>query len=227
MSASGISKEDSTLDPRWQQAMDCFDSGDALGAVRLYKSLAADGEGCAFVEVGNIYELGKTSGTPNFEEAATWYRKAVFEIDDPKAHLGLARMYFNGQLQGETAADAFARHATRAAERGEPLAWLMLGLAYEAGLFSILDRHRAKEYYERAAAHGMVLAQRRLAGLAKESGHFITAATRFVEAMWNTLRYAIRNPSDPRLAGLPPEWRKRHKEEPHNRPMQPTAGSGG
>ena len=221
MSLSGTPSNPAVLDARWKEAMNCFDKGDALGALRLYKALASDGENEALVEVGNIHELGITTGTPNLEEAATWYRKAVFEIDDPKAHLGLARMYFNGQLQSESVSDAFLHHATHAAERGEPLAWLMLGVAHETGRFGARDTRRAKECYEYAAAQGMVLALRRLAGLAKESGHFATAMIRFSVALWNTFRYALRDPKDPRLGGLD------RMKEPHNRPMQPTAGSSG
>jgi len=192
----------SKLDPRWHVAIKCAEEGNNLRAFALYKALAEEGEHYALVEVGNMYERGAVDGTPNFEEAAKWYRKAVFAVDDPKAHLSLARMLFNRQLQGSDDAEAFSRHALSAAELGEPLARLLLGLAYEGGRLGVEDKNRAASYYERAASEGMILAERRLIRLALDSRRYLAAMKLFVASFFRSVRIAIRNPADPRLAGI-------------------------
>ena len=209
--------------------MACFDKGDMQGALFILKGLAAEGESYALVEIGHIYELGSLTGTRDFEEAAKWYRKAVFEIGDPKANLGLARLYFNHQLQSDHPLPVLERHATDAAERGEPLGWLLLGLAYEGNRFGSPDRQRAMGYYRRASSAGMVLAQRRLARIAWQSRQFSTAIADSSRRCGTHFRFSIRNPKDPRLTGLAPDTYDivDLAKEPHNRPMQPTAGSGG
>jgi TPR repeat protein len=229
MSIMAAQNDDSHLDPRWTQAMARFDSGDMLGALFLYKALAADGDNYALVEVGNLYELGVVTVGADFEEAAKWYRKAVFEVGDPKANLALARMYFNRQLKADNALAVFERHAIDAAERGESLGWLMLGLAYEGNRFGTPDRQRAIEYYKRASSAGLVLAERRLAGMAWHAQQFASAVHGFASSLWKTFRYSIRNPNDPRLIGLSKDSFDLVDlaKEPHNRSMQPTAGSGG
>ena len=105
------------LDERWNLASEKFEQGDGVGALYLYKSLAATGDSWALVEIGNIHEL--VAGVPiDCQEAAKWYRGAVFKVGDAKAHLALARMYFNGDLVAEDSAAAFMRHVSVAAEHG-------------------------------------------------------------------------------------------------------------
>ena len=224
MTVSAAQNDGSLFESSWKQATTCWEKGDFQGALFIFKALAAEGESYALVEIGNLYELGVVSGAPDFEEAARWYRKAVFEVSDPKANLALARMYLDGHLQADAPQETFVRHANDAGVRGEPLAWLMLGTAFEAGRLVSRDVSKAKEYYERANAAGMVLAQRRLASIAWKAQQPVAALSLFLCAVWRSLRYSLRNPTDPRLAGL---TANALSTEPHNHPMQPTARSGG
>jgi TPR repeat protein len=195
----------SKRDPRWVEAIASWEEGNTFKALALYKVLAEDGEAYALVEIGNLYELGTIDGSPSFEEAAKWYRKAVFSVDDPKAHLGLARMLFNRQLQGNDNDEAFVRHAFAAAGGGESLALLLLGLAYEGGRLGVLDKKKAAFYYERAALEGLILAERRLIRLALDSHQYLVAAKLFVTSFFKSIRIAIRRPTDSRLAGISPD----------------------
>ena len=192
------------LDARWDEAIASWEQGNKFKALALYKALADEGEAYALVEIGNLHELGAIDGTPNFEEAAKWYRKAIFSVDDPKAHLGMARMLFNRQLQVSHDGESFSRHALAAAARGETLAKLFLGLAYEGGCFGTIDKEKAAAYYEQAALEGMILAERRLVRLALDSGRYWVATKLFLTSCFRSIRIAFRNPSDPRLAGVSP-----------------------
>ena len=190
---------------RWNEATRCLKAGDFPKALSIWTELDRDGEHYASTEIGHLYEVGGLGVPRNYEEAAKWYRKAVFALDDPDAHLALARMLFNRQLQGDDAAEAFSRHALAAAERGKSMGWLLLGLAYAGGRLGIVDKTKAAFYYERAASEGMILAERRLVRLAMDSHRYFAAAKLYLHSYFKSVRIAIRNPADPRLAGISPE----------------------
>src|SRR3989442_7911845 len=151
---------------RWNEATRCFEAGEFEKALSIWIELDRDGERYESTEIGNLYELGPPGVPRNYEEAAKWYRKAVFALDDPDAHLALARMLFNRQLQGDDDADAFSRHALAAAEGGKPVGWLLLGVAYAGGRLGIVDKTKTEVYFQRAAAERVVLAGKRLLRLA-------------------------------------------------------------
>ena len=197
-----MSGDGSTVDDRWKRAMDCFSGGDRQGALYLYRSLAEDGEDLALVEVGNIYELGYQQIMGDYHEAAKWYRKAIFAIDDAKAHLGLARMYFNRDIDSQDSAEAFIRHASVAASKHEPLAFLMLGIAYQVGYLAVRDGQKAKSYFEQAAAHGMVVARRELCRFALKEKRYLEAIKMYSSLVRDVICISIRNPRDPRLGGI-------------------------
>ena len=186
---------------RWKESLRCSEAGDFPKALSILTELDRDGEHYAATQVGLLYEMGPPGIPRSYEEAAKWYRKAIFSIDDPLAHLRLACMLFKRQLQGDEDANVFSRHALAAAERGEPVGWLLLGEAYASGRLGIVDKAKAALYYGRAASEGMVAAERRLVRFALDSRQYFTAARLFLTSLFKALRIAIRNPRDRRLAG--------------------------
>jgi TPR repeat protein len=188
---------DKLADERWERASECLKKGDRAGALWLYKLLAESGDQQALVKVGEIYEIGGENLTRDYEEAAKWYRRAIFSVGDPKAHLALARMYFNKQLVSEDSPQAFERHAMAAAQHDEPLAFLMLGLMLEHK-----DAQKAKFYHERAATLGMVLAKKRLSVFAFRERNFVAGIKLRLEAVCEGISLARTNPDDGRLAGF-------------------------
>lgn len=186
---------------RWNEATKCVERGDLASALSLFIGLDADGEHYAATEIGNLYEFGGRGVARDFEEAAKWYRKAIFHLDDRDAHFALARLHLSKQI-ASSSQEAFQRHALAAAHKGQPIAFLMLGTAYENGAFGPADVEQARNYYELAVQSGLVLARRRLASIALKSGRPLQALALFLRSIVSTLSISLRNPTDPRLTGL-------------------------
>ena len=85
------------------------------------------------------------------------------------------------------------------------MGWLLLGLCYEGGRLGAVDKEKAAAYYGRAASQGMVLAERRLVRLAIDSHRYLDAIRLFLPSYFRCMRIAVRNPADPRLAGISPK----------------------
>lgn len=190
------------LDPRWKEAIASFESGDKAHALTIYKELAADGDCYALVEIGNIFENGGGGVTADYNEAAKWYRKAIFEIDDVDAHLRLAKMCLGRRLIVDDLEGVVVKHASAVGEKGLAIGWFLLGLAYELGSFGTKDRCKASKYFQVATAQGLIAGKRGLARLAFSSGHLIAGISLLLGAVWDTFVIARRNPSDKRLEGL-------------------------
>ncbi len=190
------------VDPRWAEAIASFESGDKAHALTIYKKLAADGDCYALVEIGNIFENGGGGVTVDYNEAAKWYRKSIFEIDDVDAHLRLAKMCLGRRLIVDDLEGVVVKHASAAGEKGVAIGWLLLGLAYELGSFGVKNKDKARKYYQVAAEQGLIAARHGLARLAFSSGHLITGIGLSLSARWDTFFIARRNLSDERLEGL-------------------------
>lgn len=190
------------VDPRWAEAIASYESGEKARALAIYKKLAADGECYALVEIGNLYENGGGGVTADYNEAAKWYRKAIFEIDDVDAHLRLAKMCLGHRLIVDDLEGVVVKHASAAGEKGAAIGWLLLGFAYESGSFGVKNMDKARKYYQAATEQGLIAAKHGLARLAFSSGHLLTGIGLSLSARWDTFFIARRNLSDKRLAGL-------------------------
>ncbi len=190
------------LDPRWAKAIASFESGDKVHALAIYKELAAEGDCYALVEIGNLYEIGGGGVTVDYHEAAKWYRKAIFEIDDVDAHLRLAKMCLGRRLVVDDLERVVVKHASIAGEKGEAIGWLLLGFAYESGSFGVKNKDKARKYYQAATEQGLIAAKHGLARLAFSSGHLIAGIGLSISARWDTFHVARRNLNDKRLTGL-------------------------
>jgi TPR repeat protein len=84
------------LDAGWEQADRAANAGDIAGVLFLLRSLVDKGVWAACARIGEIYERGGKGVPRDMEQAIRWYREAVFEADDPVAHLGLGRAYLYG-----------------------------------------------------------------------------------------------------------------------------------
>ncbi|WP_170287256.1 SPOR domain-containing protein [Halioglobus maricola] len=95
------------------QAFDAFERGDTLTAVAIWKTLAADGNATAQLNLGQVYRQGK--GIPQDDsEAITWYTLAARNGSET-ARYTLALMHEHGRA---TEADLVAAGINSSTEMG-------------------------------------------------------------------------------------------------------------
>ncbi len=104
---------------------------DAKRAFDLFRAAAAKGHVGAQYAVGWIHANGR-GVSPNFSEAARWYRVAATAGNDPKAQFALGELYFNGRGVAHDYARAIDLYA-KAAQRGHPVARYLLGIMHLEG----------------------------------------------------------------------------------------------
>jgi TPR repeat protein len=186
---------------RWKLSEQRFEAGDLKGALELLQSIAADGYLEAYVEIGNLYELGKGGVARDIAQAETWYRKAVESMDDPYGHIGLGRLYFSGNGVPQDFRKALD-HLLKAEATQYPQALVMLGLMYQCGWGTAVDLERARSLYVAAANQQFVLAMLYLRNLEFRRRRYIAAIRWQLKVFATTFPLALKNPNDPRLFGL-------------------------
>lgn len=187
---------------RWGIAQQRFEAGDLKGALELWESIASEGWAEAYVEVGNIYEIGKGGVTQDLEKAEHWYRRAIEGMDDPHAHGALGRMYFNGIGLPKDYEKAF-HHLTKAEPTGQPLVLLILGLLHQFGWGTTVDLSRARMLYQTAAAKEYVLPMLQLAQIEFHAHNLVAWIKWRFRAIRTVLKIGYKNVDDARLAGMP------------------------
>jgi TPR repeat protein len=65
-------------------------------SVYVWKALADKGVWQLYARIGEVYERGGAWSCEGYRSGFDVVRKALFEGDDPIAHLGMGRAYFNG-----------------------------------------------------------------------------------------------------------------------------------
>ena len=138
--------------------VDAWRSGDAAGAVAIWKPLAAKGNADAAFNLGQAYRLGK--GVPiNLGEAQRWLEVAARKGHiDAQTTLGLM-LFSSGNRAGGI------RWLQSAANAGEPRAMLMYGTALYNGDGVKENPVQAYAYVSRAAAAGLAPAKSTLADM--------------------------------------------------------------
>lgn len=187
---------------QWGIAQQRFEAGDLEGALRIWESIASEGYIEAYVEVGNIYEIGKGGVSQDLKKAEYWYRRAIDGMDDPYAHAALGRMYFNGIGMPRDHAKAFL-HLSKAESLGRPATLLMLGLLYQYGSGTFADLTKARSLFEAAAAKDYVRPMLQLASIEFRCGNFVSSLKWRLRGIRTVLKIGPKNRDDPRFAGMP------------------------
>lgn len=197
-----INREDE-LELLWRKVDIAVANADHQKVVQLLKRLVKMGVWQAAARVGEIYELGATDVDVNLNEAVTWYRRAVFECDDPIAHLGLGRIYFEGGLTIEKDIAKTREHLIKAYERNIPEAGIFLGLMCIAGLGYERNVVDAERFFLVAARAGFPVAYHYLADLARSSGRIRLTIGMLVKGFFLEIRLKIQDRNHPNLWRLP------------------------
>ena len=165
---STIKKSDTRIYDQWRTAENTFLKGDLAGALFLLKKLAKEGCELAFLEIGNIYELGGGGVEKNLKKAIAWYERSISEIhENPAAHLALGRLYLQSS---ETCDFAKASHHFLIAKDSEMGALFGLGMLFERGQGVPKSNEKALVYYREAANLGHITALARISSLSREGG---------------------------------------------------------
>ncbi len=175
-------------------------SGQFEKALMMFEALAEEGEPVAN-EVGYIYECGGDGVAQDWDAARRWYMRAVEELDDDYAYMGLARMALRGYSDAGSSADAVG-YLRKASDVDNPVALIMLGALYHFGETVPKDLHQAAQLYERARAHGYVLALKNLGSLRIEQGRYFAGLLLRFKAIVMAMSLVWKDQSDPRLWGL-------------------------
>lgn len=194
--------EEAANDETWTMAMSAEEKGDLHQALKIYEDLSSAGEYRATYKVGSIYERGGVGFPRDASEAAKWYRKAIFSSDYSRAHLALARLIFNGEIEGHDLPQSFYLHAIAASKHGELFSSYMLGQAFEKGRLVEKDMEKALHHYQVAGNGGLIVARKRVAALEAKRGNLLKALFMFLSALRDAARLSSNDPYDPRLAGL-------------------------
>ncbi len=197
-----VRNEEDPLSPLWSKAQKAADEGDIPGLLFVWKALAEKGVWQVYARIGEVFERGAPSVPRDIDEALSWYRKAVFEGDDPIGHVGLGRAYYRGIGVPQDVVKAF-KHFERAANTyGLPDAKIYLGLMYYRGVAVLKDVRRAERLFSEAAAAHYPVAYAYLARIALCRGRIIRAATLYLKGLRLGTTIAEKDPTDGRLLGL-------------------------
>ena len=115
---------------QFEDAVAAHDRGDYATALRIFRSLAANGEERAQFNVGLIYYNGH-GVEQNYEEARNWYRLSA-EQGNAEAQYDLGVMYEKGRGGEQDDAEA-VRWFRLAANQGYAIAQYHLAVAYAFG----------------------------------------------------------------------------------------------
>ena len=145
-----------------EEASIAYQHGDYATALRLFRSLAEQGNAKAQYLLGLMYIEGQ--GVPqNYDEAVKWLRLAADQGDaNGQANLGV--MYEKGRGVPQDYGEA-VKWLRLAAEQGHAKAQSNLGVMYEKGRGVPQDYGEAVKWLRLAAEQGNALAQTALAGM--------------------------------------------------------------
>jgi len=194
-------RPDDALEPLWQKVDEAAQIGDFVGVLFVLKTLADKGVWQAYARIGEIYETGGGNVVKDPEQALKWYRRAVYEGDDPIAHLGLGRAYYDGANVKRDFSQALT-HFKKAFAAGLPQAGIYLGIMYYSGVAVDRDISKAKEYFEFAVSHEYFIAHFYLARIAFSKYKYVKGLVLCVKGWLLGARITKQDPGDPRLLGV-------------------------
>jgi TPR repeat protein len=189
------------LDPLWEKADEAAKSGDIAGALFVWKALADKGVWQIYARIGDLYERGASGVEKDVQQALHWYRKAIFEGNDPIAHVGLGRAYYLGTGVERNLVSA-RHHFEKAYVQGSVDSALYLGIIYYRGDGAERDVRRAEKYLKVAAAAEYYYAYALLARVAFKERKFIKGILLLAESYLLGFKISRKDPHDPRLLGI-------------------------
>lgn len=160
------------ISQRWTEAELAFNKGDLAGALFIFRKLAQEGLELAYVEIGNIYELGGGGVEQDISKAIKWYKRSTnSDAEHVNAHLALGRLYLQSEREKDHQKAKFHFKQVQQTEMG---AQYGLGIIYERGLGNAVDTKRAIIHYQKAAEMGHIRARGCLEKLLVKRGPFRT-----------------------------------------------------
>jgi uncharacterized protein len=135
----------------YEDGLAAYERGDYANALKIYRSLAAEGDSTAQNDLGFMYDEGK-GVTKDYTEALRWYRLAAAQ-GHATAQKNLGRMYEEGKGAKQDYAEAIKWYR-QAAEQGNAFAQIDLGLKYAQGQGVAQDNVRAQMWFILAVVSG-------------------------------------------------------------------------
>lgn len=166
------STKESGIELAWLEAEKAAKQADHNKVMAILKRLDELGVWQATARIGEFYETGAVDLPKNADEAVKWYRKAVFESDDPLAHLGLGRIYYEGSTSVQQDYSKARTHLEKAFAKGLHQAGIYLGIMNMFGVDRERDLPAAEFFFLSAARAGFPVGYRYLANISASSGHF-------------------------------------------------------
>ena len=192
--------EPDPLDDLWGKAQEAAEKGDMKRLLSIWTELANRGVWQIYSSIGLLYERGASGVEKQIDKALHWYRKAVSEGDDPIAHVGLGRAYYDGQGVQQDLAVA-RMHFESAYSAGLPESGIYLGMMYQSGVGVGRDMQKAEECFKFSADAGYFFAYFKLARIAIDQHQYLRAIVLCVRGWAMGFRVAKRDANDPRLLG--------------------------
>lgn len=198
---SDSTQVDDPIEALWQEADEAAKKGNILKVLSVLILLAGKGIWQAYARIGEIYEAGSVGVERDIPHALSWYRRAVFEGDDPVAHVGLGRAYYDGA--GVERDFSKARyHFQKAFLAKKPEAGIYLGIMHYFGVGAPRDPNKAREYFEFAASSEYFVAYGYLARIEFSRGSPLKAAKLALKGWQLMARITRQDSHDPRLLGI-------------------------
>ena len=187
----------------WAQLDVAAEKGDHRTMILFMKQLDGLGDSRVTARIGEFYELGGIGVDKDVDEAVKWYQKAVSERDDPIAHLGLGRIYYDGCATVQKDLLKAHAHLMEAFVNNVPQAGIHLGFMSMFGVGVEKNLTDADRFFSVAAKGGFPLAYIHMANIAASSGSFIRTIAMLVKAFVLTIKLKIEDRHHPNLWKLP------------------------
>lgn len=158
---------------------------DLLRLVQLLQQLVDHGHWQFAAQIGGIYAEGKGGVRRDPVQAAYWFRRSIFELDDPAGYVGLGRLHYNGDL-GKRDASAARINFSRAYEKGSADAAFYLGLMHQFGVELPKSAELAKQYYLYAIQGNVEAARPYLARIYFSEGRWINGVVELAKYLWRS-----------------------------------------
>lgn len=202
--------DESYIDSLREKAEQALTLGDIPKVILIFQEMEQAGVWQITARIAELYETGykhdKCEFKRDLEEAAKWYRKSIFESDDPIAHLGLGRMYFEGSVTVKRDVSQAQIHLNKAYINDVPQAGIYLGIMSMFGVGSEKNLEEAVQFFLTAATGGFPLAYRYLASIAISSGKPFYAIKMLIKGFFLTMRLKIQDRNHPNLWGVGESW---------------------